>query len=109
MTFNFDVATLKVAGLPANSPLGAGTSLSGYNWNALSVQFINQQNKPVAAPLKNIKVSGTVVTFDVDFPFTANLLNGLTIAAVTVGQGPFASAGAVAAQTLFGPGLIEVN
>jgi hypothetical protein len=109
LTFNFDVSTLKPSGLPAGSPLGAGTSLSGYNWNALSVQFINQQNKPIAAPLKNVKVSGTVVTFDVDFPFTANLLNGFTIAAVTVGSGPFDSAPAVAAQTLFGPGLIEVN
>jgi hypothetical protein len=109
LTFNFDVKTLTAAGLPASSPLGAGTPLTGYNWNTLSVQFINQQNKPVPAPLKNIKVSGTVLTFDVDFPFTANLLNGLTIAAVTVGQGPFASAGEVAAQTLFGPGLIEVN
>ncbi|TID26957.1 late sexual development protein [Venturia nashicola] len=109
LTFNFDVSTLKVAGLPKNSPLGAGTPLSGYDWNALSVQFINGQNTPISAPLKNIKVSGTVVTFDVFFPFTANLLNGLTIAAVTVGSGPFISANAVALQTLFGPGLIEVN
>lgn len=73
------------------------------------MQFINGQNTPISAPLKNIKVSGTVVTFDVFFPFTANLLNGLTIAAVTIGSGPFANADAVALQTLFGPGLIEVN
>lgn len=59
--------------------------------------------------MKNVKVSGTIVTFDVLFPFTANLLDGLTIAAVTVGNGPFVSADAVAVQTLFGPGLIEVN
>ncbi|QDS70671.1 hypothetical protein FKW77_001237 [Venturia effusa] len=109
LAFTFDVSTLKAAGLPSNSPLSAGTALSGYNWNALSVQFINGQNTPISAPLKNVKVSGTVVTFDAFFPFTANLLDGLTIAAVTVGSGPFASADAVALQTLFGPGLIEVD
>jgi hypothetical protein len=36
-------------------------------------------------------------------------VNGLTIAAVTNSAGPFESASEVAAATLFGPGLIEVN
>jgi hypothetical protein len=35
-------------------------------------------------------------------------MNGLTIAAVTNGAGPFATADAVAQASIFGPGLIEI-
>ncbi|KAF2427840.1 hypothetical protein EJ08DRAFT_688857 [Tothia fuscella] len=60
-------------------------------------------------PLKNVRVNNTVVTFTALFPFEENLLNSLTIAAVTIGKGLFASAIDIANASLFAPGLIEVN
>jgi hypothetical protein len=60
-------------------------------------------------PFQNVQVAGTVVTFDASFPYTANFLNGLTIAAVTLGSGPFANAQAVADAAIFAPAFIEVN
>ncbi len=36
-------------------------------------------------------------------------VNGLTIAVITNSAGPFSSADEVAAATLFGPGLVEIN
>ncbi|KXS93401.1 hypothetical protein AC579_10230 [Pseudocercospora musae] len=74
-----------------------------------SLVYINQQNLPVVEQPKNIKVSGGKVSFQADFPFSANLMNGLPISAVTKSAGPFTDADAVAADTLFGPGLIEIN
>jgi hypothetical protein len=106
LTFTFDIKTL----LPnvAIAALGPTTNLANYDWTTLSLQYINGQNTPVGVALQNVRVSGTVVTFNAKFPFTANLLDGLTIGAVAVGTG-FASADAVALKTLFAPALIEVN
>jgi len=106
LTFTFDIKTL----LPnvAIAALTPTTDITKYDWTTLSLQLINGQNTPISEPLQNVRVSGTVVTFDALFPFTANLLDGLTIGAVTVGTG-FANADAVALKTLFAPALIEVN
>jgi hypothetical protein len=106
LTFTFDIKTL----LPnvAIAALTPTTDITKYDWTTLSLQLINGQNTPISEPLQNVRVSGSVVTFDAQFPFTANLLDGLTIGAVTVGSG-FANADAVALKTLFGPALIEVN
>lgn len=80
------------------------------NYQGLSLVFINQQNTPVVAQITSASVdSHGTVTFSAQFPFTENLMFGLTIAAVVEGQGPFANAAAVAAATKFGPGLIEVQ
>jgi hypothetical protein len=45
----------------------------------------------------------------VPFPHDEFLMNGLTIAAVTMGADEFADADKVAEATVFGPGLIEVG
>lgn len=75
-----------------------------------SVVYINQQNTPIVEAIKTIQVSGDVVTFEAAFPYAPGTFgNGLTIAAITKDAGPFASADAVAASTVFGPGLIEIN
>ena len=86
-----------------------GSYDNNYDWNQVSLVYINQQNTPIVEKLQNIKVQGSVVTFDAFFPFEEDLLNSLTIAAVTKSSGPFANANAVAADTLFAPALIEVN
>jgi acid stress-induced BolA-like protein IbaG/YrbA len=79
------------------------------DYSTLSVAYINSQNVPVVVKLEQVKVEGDKVTFEANFPYDQYLLNGLTIAAVTKGAGPFANADAVAAATIFGPGLIEIN
>lgn len=78
-------------------------------YSSLSVVYINQQNLPVVEPITNVYIKGNTVTFDAQFPFDQFLMNGLTIAAVTKTAGPFTSADAVAKDTMFGPGLIEIN
>ncbi|KAK4494097.1 hypothetical protein PRZ48_014395 [Zasmidium cellare] len=75
----------------------------------LHIVYINQQNVPVVEPLKNVQTQGETVSFQAAFPFEKNLMYGLTIAAVTNSAGPFASADDVAAKTLYGPGLIEIQ
>jgi hypothetical protein len=73
------------------------------------VVFINQQNVPVVQPITVSPSNNNLVTFSAPFPYSKNEMNGLTIAAVVQGSGPFADVDAVAAATLFGPGLIEIN
>lgn len=80
------------------------------SWSSgFSLVYINQQNLPIVEKPKNIKVAGDVVTFEASFPYTEFIMNGLTIAAVTSTAGPFANADEVAAVTLYGPGIIEIN
>lgn len=78
------------------------------DWSTLSVVLINQQNVPIVKSLGNPKVEGDSVVFEAPFPYDENLLDGLTIAAVTKSAGPFTNADAVSEATIFGPGLIEV-
>lgn len=85
------------------------TSQVTANPKSLSLVYINSQNVPIVEPLTNVKVSGGKLTFDAYFPYTENLLNGLTIAALTTSSGPFTSAEDVAKVTVAGPGLIEIN
>lgn len=80
-----------------------------YDSSNLHLVYVNQQNAPIVEPISNLKDDHNTVTFTAPFPYSQNLLNGLTIAAVTNSAGPFANASAVAAASLFGPGLIEVN
>lgn len=93
-TINFSVA-----------PTDHITSLStGY-----SVVYINQQNTPIVEPIQNSQSANGAITFSAAFPGGTNEMNGLTIAAVVQGSGPFADVDAVAAATIYGPGLIEIN
>jgi hypothetical protein len=80
------------------------TSTSG-----LSLVYINQQNLPIVEKLENVKTSGSEVTFSANFPYTENEMNGLTIAVLTQGAGPFTSVDAVANATVYGPAVIEIN
>jgi len=118
LMFSVDIASLAKSNIvPANFNnanaaqwwKGSSLDLTKVDYTQLSVVYINQQNTPLVEPIQNPKVSGTVVSFNAAFPFQSKLLDGLTIAAITLGSGPFANAGAVANATLFGPALIEVN
>lgn len=88
--------------VPANGAQGAPSV-------GATVVFLNSQNTPIVEEISNIKVQNGVATFEASFPYSENLLNGLTIAALVAGNGPFADAEAVAAATIAGPGLIEIN
>lgn len=116
LKFSFDLKSLdasNVAGFVNESnknwTMYNNGSYSNYDWNKASLVYINQQNIPVVEPLQKVEVSGMSVSFEAFFPYTKNLMNGLTIAAVTKCHGPFADASAVANEALFAPAFIEVN
>lgn len=76
------------------------------------VAYISGQNVAVVEPITDVKREGGMTTFSAYFPFQGGATmfsDGLTIAAVTVGSGPFADAGAVAGAAVYGPGLIEIG
>jgi hypothetical protein len=73
-----------------------------------NVVFINQQNVPVVSPIKNLQKNGDVATFSAYYAAADLIADALTIAAVAKGSS-FPDVPSVAAATLFGPGLIEIN
>ncbi|GIZ41735.1 hypothetical protein CKM354_000503100 [Cercospora kikuchii] len=93
-----DIATVDIAKVVKNG-----------DYSGLKLVLVNQQNKPIVEDLKDIKVEDGVVSFTAAFPFNENELNGLTIAAVTAGKSDFANPDEVAAASIAGPGLIEIN
>ncbi|KAI2480280.1 Late sexual development protein [Pyrenophora tritici-repentis] len=75
----------------------------------LKLVLINGQNMPVVRGLEDVKMVDNRVVFEGEFPFDEFVMDGLTIAAITMGKDTFANANEVAQQTVFGPGIIEVN
>ncbi|OOO07672.1 hypothetical protein OAory_01041720 [Aspergillus oryzae] len=76
----------------------------------LWLTYVNQLNVPIVEELKIVShKDGKKIIAKALFPYHENLMNGLTIAAVTKSAGPFAGVNDVAQETLFGPGLIIVN
>ncbi|GAM87008.1 hypothetical protein ANO11243_050290 [Dothideomycetidae sp. 11243] len=95
------------------SPVTLQTTTINYSFAAssvsaasgLSVAYINGQNVPVVEAVSNPSFANGKVTFSATFPGD---LHGLTIVAVTKNAGPFTSASNVAANTVYGPGIIEL-
>jgi hypothetical protein len=80
------------------------------DYSGLSIFYINQQNTPIVETLKNVKVTGSKVTFQAAFPFDAATFgNGLTIAALATTPAALTADAIAKASTVFGPGLIEIN
>ena len=76
------------------------------------VAYISGQNVAVVGPIIDVKSANGMTTFSAYFPFqdgSAMFSDGLTIAVVTMGDGPFVDASAVAAVAVYGPGLIEIG
>jgi hypothetical protein len=80
-----------------------------YETDSLKLVWINGQNMPVVKPLQNVQLMDDRVMFKAGFPFDEFVMEGLTIAAVTMGADAFAGAGEVAEKTVFGPGIIELD
>ena len=98
-TLEFSVAAATAA--------GGATNITN---SANSLVYLSGANLPVTVP---ICVKGTVAGlthFTAEFPFESGFAKGLTIAAVVKGTGKqFQTNDDVAAATVFGPGLIEVD
>lgn len=80
-----------------------------YDTKDMRLTYLNGQNQPIVKGFENVKMEGDKVFFEAPFPYDEFLMNGLTIAAVTMGADEFADADKVAEATVFGPGLIEVD
>ncbi|QSZ30503.1 hypothetical protein DSL72_000057 [Monilinia vaccinii-corymbosi] len=97
------------------SPSQSYTDSWGDKCKALSLVYVNQQNKPVVQAWESIGLQADqrTVVATARFPFDAGAAdgapgNGLTLAALAVGDG-FADIAEVSEKAVFGPALIEVN
>jgi hypothetical protein len=80
--------------------------------SGLDLVYINQQNAPTIAKIQKIDIDthGGKVTISALFPFDAATFgNGLTLVALALTSGDLTTVDGVAAATVFGPGLIEIN
>jgi len=74
-----------------------------------AIVYLSGPLLPVTVRISDALFAGGVTHFKADFPFEEGFANGLTIAALVKGTGKFATNDAVAAATVYGPGLIEIN
>ena len=74
-----------------------------------SIVYLSGQNLPVTKPISRPVFVKGVAHFTAEFPFEDGFADGLTIAAVVKGTHNFTTNDAVAAASVYGPGLIEVN
>ena len=89
-------------------------SVNGTNVTATSasVVYISGQNLPVSVPISNVNVDKTAgkTYFFAELPYAAGFARGLTIGALVSGTNhTFANVSEVAAKTLAGPALIEIE
>lgn len=75
-----------------------------------SIAYISGQNLPVVVPISDVRQANGKTYFCASFPYDEGFARGLTIGALVKGANPkFNSTAQVAAATLNGPALIEVN
>ncbi|KAL6713731.1 hypothetical protein ACLMJK_008223 [Lecanora helva] len=74
-----------------------------------SIVYLSGQNLPVTVPISSVVPNGDLYQFSAEFPFDSGFSNGLTIAALVKGSQKYNGSDAVAADTVYGPGLIEVG
>ncbi|MCJ1455259.1 hypothetical protein MMC28_005613 [Mycoblastus sanguinarius] len=78
--------------------------------SANSIVYLSGQNSPVTVPISAVNSTAGLTSFIASFPFQSGFSNGLTIAALVKGTGQtYTSSDDVAADTLYGPGLVEVD
>ena len=76
-----------------------------------SMVYMSGQNVPVTVPISNVTLHGGETYFFAPFPYAAiNLSRGLTLGALVSGYLPqFNTTSQVAAATMYGPILIEID
>ncbi|KAL8828183.1 MAG: hypothetical protein Q9191_002736 [Dirinaria sp. TL-2023a] len=97
-----------------NKPQGKNTTITfsvtgPVDCEKQSIVYLSGQNLPLTVPCHTKVGSNGTTLVTVAFPFDAGFSNGLTIAALVNGKGNFTTPDAVAADTVYGPGLIEVD
>ncbi|OAL56255.1 hypothetical protein IQ07DRAFT_593799 [Pyrenochaeta sp. DS3sAY3a] len=109
----FKGLTVETTGIQAQSQhikfSFAQADLGLFQVDQLRLVFLNGQTVPIVKHLENVHTEGDRIYFQGQFPFDEFVMDGLTIAAVTIGSDSFDDADAVAKATIFGPGLIEVE
>ena len=76
----------------------------------VEIAYISGQNLPVSVPISGCTVKDGMSIFTAAFPYDLGFARGLTIGALVSGtKHSFTSASDVAAVTLAGPALLEVN
>lgn len=72
--------------------------------------YISGQNLPVSVPISNVNTQGGKSYFFASFPYDMGFARGLTLGALVSGANmQFNSSADVAAATMYGPALIEVD
>ncbi|KAL6898518.1 hypothetical protein GGI43DRAFT_78632 [Trichoderma evansii] len=90
------------------STVQAASKYSNGDSTGLFITYFSGQLLPISVPVQNFKWNGGKVTLQAAFPFEDNIMFGLSVAALTVGNN-FTSPDAVPAATLAAPALINVN
>lgn len=80
----------------------------GGKGDGLFVTYLTGQNLPTSQPVTNVSWDGKKIKFEAQFPFSANIMEGLSVAALTT-KADFPTADDVVTATLAAPGLIQVN
>lgn len=76
----------------------------------VSMVYLSGQNIPLTVPISNINTEGGRTFFFAPFPYDSGFARGLTIGALVSGSmSMFNCSAEVAAATIYGPALIEVN
>ncbi|KAI0397750.1 sexual development protein [Xylariaceae sp. FL0594] len=91
-----------------SADLGHGAAAASLDYSKLYVTYLVGQQLPISEPIANPYFQDGVLTFDALFPFEGNVMDGLTIAALT-NASYFPDADSVVANTLAAPGLIDVD
>lgn len=86
----------------------AAKSYVGGDGNGLYATFVTGQQIPKSVALKNVKWSGSVISFEADFPYTDLVAHGFSHVSLTT-TCSFENVNAIPDATLAAPGVIQVN
>ncbi|OIW22908.1 hypothetical protein CONLIGDRAFT_143995 [Coniochaeta ligniaria NRRL 30616] len=87
--------------------VSAAAKYVGGNGSGLFVTYLTGQQLPISEPVQNVHWSGNQITFEAFFPYNDNIMDGLSIAALTT-SGNFTGPDDLPAATIAAPGLIQV-
>ncbi|KAF4465673.1 late sexual development [Fusarium albosuccineum] len=97
LTFTADVGAVK----------GAEKFVGGKG-DGLFLTYFSGQLLPISEPITNVKWNKGRITFDAFFPFEENVMQGLSVAALTTANN-FSSPLMVPGATIAAPAIIQVN
>lgn len=97
LTFTADISTA-----------GGAEKFLGGNGKGLYLTYFSGQLLPISEPITNVKWNKGRINFDAFFPFTENVMKGLSVAALTTSNN-FTAPGMVPGATIAAPAVIQVN